>query len=181
MEERIGGLILLIASGATLAALLALMVVLLPSLSNRTARTMETMPGRSFVLGAINFIFFSAVAFVLAQLGDGIGGFFGGIFSLTALFIAIILLLLLSVGLAGLVRLISDRTNDGKPVSVGQLFRAAVLLVGAGLAPLAGWFVLTPIALFIGLGATIIALVQWMGGRVSSRSPKEEQPRINTN
>lgn len=181
MEERIGGLIVLIASGATLAALLALMVVLLPNLSNRTARTMETMPGRSFVLGGINFVFFSAVAFVLAQIGEGIGGFFGGIFSLTALFISMILLLLLSVGLAGLVRLISERTNEGKAVSVGQLLKAAVLLVGAMLAPLAGWFVLTPIALFVGLGATIMALVQWVGGRVSSRASGENQPRIDTN
>jgi len=171
MEERIGGLIVVIASGASLAALLALMAVLHPNLSNRTARTMEAMAGRSFILGAINSIFFSAVAFVLAQIGDGVGGFFGGLFSLAALFITIVLLLLLSIGLAGLVRLISERTGDGKPVSLGQLFRAAVLLVGAGLAPLAGWFVLAPLALFIGLGATIIALVQWMGGKVSAPPP----------
>jgi hypothetical protein len=180
MEERIGGLIVLIASGAALAALLTLMVVLLPNLSNRTSRTMETMPGRSFLLGAVNFIFFSAVAFVLSQIGNGVGGFFGGIFSLTALFISIILLLLLCIGLAGLVRLIGERTNDGKPVSLGQLFRAAVLLVAAVLAPLAGWFVLAPLALFTGLGAAIIALVQWLGGRFSSRSPQDNQPRSNT-
>jgi hypothetical protein len=170
MEERIGALLIIIAGGAATAALLALMVILLPNLSSRTSRTMETMPGRSLVLGAINFIFFFAVAFVLSQIGNGIGGFFGGLFSLVSLIISIVLLLLLSIGLGGLVRLISERTNDSKPVSMGRLFRAAVLLVGASLAPLAGWFVLAPLALFTGLGATIIALVQWLGGRFSSRS-----------
>lgn len=173
MEELISGLITGIAGGITTAVLLALMVILLPNLSGRTSRTMETMPGRSFVLGAINFIFFFAVAAVLAQIGQGIGGFFGRLFSLAALVIAIVLLLLLSIGLAGLVRLISERTNDSRPLAVGHLLRSAVLLVGGALAPFAGWFVLVPLALFIGLGATIIALVQWVGGRFSSRPPNQ--------
>jgi hypothetical protein len=174
MEEFIGAFLIALTGGATIAALLTLMVILLPSLSGATARVTETMPGRSFVLGAINFIFFFGVAAVLSQIGQGIGGFLGGVFSLIALFISLDLLLLLSIGLAGLVRLISQRTNDSQPLSTGHLLRAAVLLVGASLAPLAGWFVLTPLALFIGLGATIIALVQWLGGRLPARPLKEE-------
>ncbi len=170
MEELIGALIIAIAGGGTLAALLALAIIIAPNLSGKTARTMAAMPGRAFILGAINFIFFFAVAFVLAQIGEGVGGFLGGLFSLVALIIALVLLLLLSIGLSGLVRLISERANESKPVSMGHLFKAAVLLVGAGLAPLAGWFVLTPLALFIGLGATIITMVRWVGGRFSSRS-----------
>jgi hypothetical protein len=134
---------------------------------------MERMPGRSFFLGGINFIFFFGVAFVLSQIGDGIGGFFGGVFSLIALIISLVLMLFLSMGLSGLVQLVSERTNDGRPVSLGNIFKTAVLVVGAGLAPLAGWFVLTPLALFIGLGATILALFQSVGGRFSS-TPKNQ-------
>jgi hypothetical protein len=171
MEELIVAILIGIIGGVTLAAFLAVMVILLPNMSGRVSRTMASMPGRSFVLGAINFIFFFGVAAVLSQIGQGIGGFFGGIFSLSALFITFMLLLLLGIGLAGLVRIISERVYDSKPVSIGQLLRSAVLLVGAGLAPFVGWFVLTPLALFIGLGATIIALVQWLGGRFSSRAP----------
>jgi hypothetical protein len=174
MEEFIGAFLIALTGGATIAALLTLMVILLPNLSGATARVTETMPGRSFVLGAINFIFFFGVAAVLSQIGQGIGGFLGGVFSLIALFISLDLLLLLCIGLAGLVRLISQRTNDSQPLSTGHLLRAAVLLVGASLAPLAGWFVLTPLALFIGLGATIIALVQWLGSRLPARPLKEE-------
>lgn len=170
MEEQIGALIIAVVGGATLAALLALLVILLPTITGKTARTMEMMPGRSFILGAINFTFFFGVAFVFSQIGDGVGGFFGGLFSLGSLIIAFILLLLLSIGLAALVRLISERTDDNKPFSGGRLYRSAVLLVGAMLAPLAGWFVLTSLALFIGLGSTIITLVQWVGGRFSYRS-----------
>jgi hypothetical protein len=143
------------------------MVILLPNLSSQTARVTETMPGRSFVLGAINLVFFFGVAVVLSRIGEGIGGFFGGLFSLMALFIALALLLLLTMGLSGLARLISERGSDSPPLSTGRLFRSAVLLVAAGLAPLAGWFILTPLALSIGLGATIITLVQWIGGRFS--------------
>lgn len=168
MEELFGILITAIIGGATLSALLALVVILFPNMSSRTARTMERMPGRSFILGAINFIFFFGVAFVLAQIGDGIGGFFVGIFSVIALIISVVMLLLLSVGLSGLVSLVSERSNDGRPISLGHLFKSAVLVVGAGLAPLAGWFVLTPLALFIGLGATILALFQSAGSKVSS-------------
>ncbi len=170
MEEIFGAFFIAVVGGATIAALLTLMVILLPNLSGATARVTETMPGRSFVLGAVNFIFFFAVAAVLSQIGEGIGGFFGGIFSLTALFIALDLLLLLSIGLAGLVRLISERTNESQPLAAGHLLKAAVLLVGSSLAPLAGWFVLTPLAFFIGLGATIIALVQWVSSRFSRKS-----------
>lgn len=173
MEELISGLITAVVGGATLSALLALAVILFPNMSRNTARIMERMPGRSFFLGGINFLFFFGVAFVLAQIGDGIGGFFGGLFSLTALIISIVLLLLLSLGLVGLVRLVSDRSDDGRPVSLGHLFKSAVLVVSAGLAPLAGWFVLTPLALFIGLGATILALFQSVGGRFSSTSKNQ--------
>ena len=177
MEEIFGALFIAIVGGATIAALLSLMVILLPNLSGATARVTETMPGRSFVLGAVNFIFFFAVAAVLSQIGNGIGGFFGGIFSLTALFIALDLLLLLSIGLAGLVRLISERTNESQPLATGHLLRAAVLLVGASLAPLAGWFVLTPLAFFIGLGAAIIALVQWVSGQFGRKRIKSPDER----
>ncbi|MFZ0544879.1 MAG: hypothetical protein WAM60_05550 [Candidatus Promineifilaceae bacterium] len=169
MQDPIRAILVFIVSGATTAVLLSLMVILLPKLSSLTARTIETMPGRSFILGAINFIFFSAVAVVLSRIGQGIGSFFGGLFSLMALAISLVLLLLLTIGLSGLVRLISERINESKPLSTGHLLRAAVLLVGAAFAPLAGWFVLTPVALFIGLGAAIISLIQWISGRISSR------------
>jgi hypothetical protein len=177
MEELFAAFFVAVVGGAAIAALLALVVILLPRLSGTTARTLETMPGRSLALGAVNFIFFFAVAVVLSRIGDGIGGFFGGLFSLAALIISVVLLMLLSMGLGALVRLISERTNSQSPLAAGQLYRSAALLVGAGLAPLAGWFVLTPLAIFIGLGATIIALVQWLSGRFSrsSATPNPEK------
>ena len=171
MQELIGAFFIAVFGGATIAALLVTVVILLPNLSSLTERVLETMPGRSFALGAINFIFFLTVAAVLSQIGQGIGGFFGGLFSLTALTIALILLLLLTIGLAGLVRLIGERMNDGRTLSTAQLLRAAALLISAALAPLAGWFVLTPLALFTSLGAIIIALVQWSGKRFFSKPP----------
>jgi hypothetical protein len=185
MDEFIAAFMIAVVGGATVAALLSVFVILLPGLSGSTARVIETMPGRSFALGAVNFIFFFAVGLVLSRIGDGIGGFFGGLFTLVALIIFIVLLLLLSIGLGSLVRLISERGKAQSPVSMsqspqpmGQLFRAAALLVAGGLAPLAGWFVLTPLAMFIGLGATIISLVQWLGGRFSKPAapPTPEKP-----
>jgi hypothetical protein len=173
MEELVAGFLIAVFGGATTAALLTLVVILLPNLTRQTTRVTETMLGRSLILGTINFIFFFGIAIVLSRIGDGIGGFFGGIFSLIALFIVLALVLLLSVGLSALVRIISERSNESRPVTNGRLFRSAVLLVGAALAPLAGWFVLAPLVLFISLGATILALVHWVGARLPrNASPK---------
>ncbi|MCI0397636.1 MAG: hypothetical protein L0332_34055 [Chloroflexi bacterium] len=161
MGELIGALILAVAGGGTVAALLATLSLLMPGLAGRAAHALDAWPGRSFLLGAVNFLFFLAVAFILAQIGGNLPGGLGGLFNLAALTIALGLLLLAMIGLTGLVALLAERMSGGAPPTAGRTLRAGILLVAAALAPVAGWFVLVPLAILAALGAAIIALAQW--------------------
>lgn len=172
MEELFSVIMIALVGGGTIIALLVTLSYLLPDLSGRTGQTLVNMPGRSFILGAVNFIFFFAVAAVFAQIGEQISGALGSLFNLAALTIALIILSVMAMGLTGLVLLLAGRIAGGESLTARRRFGAATLLVAAGLAPVIGWLVLTPFALLLGLGAAIIATVQW----VSRRTTRREAP-----
>ena len=158
MEDLFVGFVAVAGAAATIIALLVALTFFMPGLSGRIANAEHKMPVRSFVLGTVNFLFFFAVAAVLAQIGESVSGAFGGFFTLLAVTITLFMLSLMSIGLAGLVTLLSERLG-GEPAP-GRTLRAALLLVAAGLAPIIGWLIFTPLALLTGLGATIIAAIQ---------------------
>lgn len=154
-----------VAGGATLAALLASFLYLLRRPVWRVAQTASSVPGRSFLVGLVNLLFFSVVAAVLARIGDALPDFVGGLFGLAGLFVVWVLFALLLVGAAGLVRLLAGRLwppdQEGRLPAPGHALRAAFLFVAALLAPAAGWFVLLPLAALLALGAAIIGLLRW--------------------
>lgn len=162
MAELLSAILVALASGATIVSLLVTITLLFPGLSSRASHIQETMPGRSFFLGGVNFLFFFAVAAVLAQIGEQFPGGLGSLFGLAALILVLIILTIMIFGLAGMVNLLADRTST-QPVTTGRKLGAAALLVAAGFAPVIGWFILTPIVLLTGLGAGIIAIVQGFG------------------
>jgi hypothetical protein len=163
MSEVVSMLALVLGSAATIAALLTVIAFLLPGFVGRCRRALETMAGRSLAVGAVNFIFFAAVAGLTAIIGAELPEPLRGLFNLGALIILLLLLALAAAGLAGLVALLRDRVSLATSPFAGMMW-AGVLLVAAALAPIGGWFVLAPLALLVSLGAAIIALVQ--------RSPK---------
>jgi hypothetical protein len=116
------------------------------------------MPGRSLVIGLVNWIFFAIIAFLIAAIGNELPRPLRALFNLTALSIILALLAATSVGLAAVVTLLRDRfsPHDSSPKST---IWTAVLLLVAGLAPVVGWLILTPATLAASLGATIIALI----------------------
>ena len=138
-------------SWGTLAALLVLLPILLPNRVARAQQVAQNSPGRSFVIGLVNLIFFGVVATIFTQGGD-VGG-------LIALFIAMAIFAIMAVGLAAINQIVQARLypNDSG-VKVG--LKTAALLIAGGLVPLLGWLVVTPILLLISLGAGIIALVR---------------------
>ena len=85
----------------------------------------------------------------------------GGLFGLGAITILWLLLALAMLGTAGLVILVQQRVGNpaGKPGPTHYL-QSSLLLVAAALAPIAGWFVLAPLALVTGVGAAILAAIQ---------------------
>ncbi|MCP4419056.1 MAG: hypothetical protein GY805_20765 [Chloroflexi bacterium] len=151
MSEIIQFIFIILFSGATLATLLVLLPALLPNLVQRTQQIVNNSPGRSFLIGLVNALFFGVLIAIFLQ-GDEFGG-------LLAVILGLALLSLTAVGLAGLNQIIQERLYpDGGSVKVG--LKTAVLLIAASLLPFLGWFVLTPILLLISLGAAIMALVR---------------------
>jgi len=159
MRELVG-FILLTTTFATIVALLTLLPFLLPRRVTRTRDVIQATPGRAFLIGLANALFFLVIAAILAQ-GEN-----GGV--LLAIIIVLALLALAAIGLAGLVTLLRDRIypHAADTPGLNLTVRTAVLLTLAALLPGLGWFVLTPLLLLVGLGAAITAFVR--------RSPEKE-------
>jgi hypothetical protein len=160
MAEGLQLIIIILFSWGTLAALLVLLPALLPERVARAQQIAQNSPGRAFVIGLVNFLFFGVLIAIFSQ-GAQLGG-------LIAVAILLALMLVTAVGLAGINQIVQGRLYPGeRSVKVG--LKTAVLLIAAGLVPLLGWFVLTPVLLLIGLGAAIMVLV-----RRTKRSPTNE-------
>jgi hypothetical protein len=151
MSEAFQLILIVLFSGATLAALLVLLPALLPRHVQRTKLIVQKSPGRAFLIGLVNALFFGVLIAIFLQ-GAELGG-------LIAAIILLALLMVTAVGLAGLSQIVQGRLYpDGGSVKVGM--KTAVLLIAAGLLPFLGWFVLTPALLLISLGAAITAFVR---------------------
>ncbi|MCL4869438.1 MAG: hypothetical protein KJ063_10740 [Anaerolineae bacterium] len=165
MPELLRFLLIALFSGWTFMAFLVAIGLLLPRFTDVSAQVLRTMPGRSFLLGLVNGLFLGLIAVVLFQIGQRIGGFFGGMFGLTGLIILLGLLGLSALSLAGMAWLMHQRLYGDAAATLPTLLCTTLILISAGFAPIAGWFILTPLALILGLGATLIALVQQVRGR----------------
>jgi hypothetical protein len=128
----------------------------------RTAKIMEVItriPGRSFTIGLVNFLFFLAVAILLFSLSGQANGLLKGILFVLALAITIILCVSLSLGLTGMATVIGERITPTQSPWRRTLWGA--LLLGLGCAvPLLGWFLLLPVTAWTGMGAFIIVYFQ---------------------
>lgn len=151
MAEGLLFLIIILFSGGALAALLVLLPALLPGRVMQAQQIALKSPGRSFIIGLVNFLFFGVLFLVFAQ-GAELGRLIAGM-------ILLALLAVTAVGLAGINQIVQGRLYPGDGgVKVG--LKTAVLLIAAGLVPLLGWLVLAPVLLLISLGAAIMALVR---------------------
>ncbi len=153
MNEIIGITFITLISGITLIALLMLHVFLIPGRVERARQAIEHAPGRAFLIGLVNALFFGVLAAIFANGGD-VGGL-----------IALIILLALGsfalIGLSGIVLTLRERIYPeltGNGLKEGM--KTAVFIIIASLTPFIGWFVLAPILLIIGLGGTITTLIR---------------------
>lgn len=83
------------------------------------------------------------------------------------------LAVLAAVGGAGIIRLLSERIQEtGSPMQpFTTLTRSAALYVFAGLVPIFGWFVITPVAACLSVGGGIAAMLGRPGVRRSDLAP----------
>lgn len=160
MAEITGIISLTVVSYLTLIALLTTLIYLVPEKARQAQQTLAARPGRSFLIGLVNLLFFGILAAFLSQGGELLGMF--------SLFILLALLALAFIGLAGLVLMLRPRFfpphEETAHSSLAVTVRTAVLLVTAMLAPVIGWFVLAPILLIAGLGAGIRVVVRRQRG-----------------
>jgi len=128
----------------------------------RTAKTIEVaarLPGRSFVIGMVNFIFFLVLALALFSLSERADGLLKVILVLPALVITVILSIMLSFGLGSLAALVGERIAPTQPTWLRTLWGTLLLGLGSSV-PLLGWFLLLPYAAWVGMGAFIIGFFQ---------------------
>jgi hypothetical protein len=151
MDEIIGITLITIISGTTLTALLSTLIFLVPRRVTRTEQAIVAKPGRAFLIGLVNFLFFGIIAAWFSGLGDA-GGLIGGL-------IFVLLLAFSAIGLSAFVQLLRLRiypNAEGSQLKV--TLKTAVLLIIAALTPVVGWFALAPVLLLTGLGGAILTL-----------------------
>ena len=115
------------------------------------------MPGRSVVVGLVNWIFFAAVVLALLALTQWTRI---QLLALPALAIAAVVALAAIFGLAGVVELVGERLLAHTP-GARRTGLGALVLAWACALPYAGWFALLPYVLALGLGAVILSLVSY--------------------
>lgn len=156
MTELIGAAILTLAGYVTLAALLTTTAYLIPQRAEQSRQVLQEKPGRAFIIGLVNLLFFGVLAAVFSQGGD-VGGLLGLIILLALLGLAV-------MGLTGLLLLLRHRfypphEETGRSLLAATARSSAILMAGL-LAPVVGWFILTPILLTAGLGAGIMTIIR---------------------
>jgi hypothetical protein len=153
-DNGLGIVLFLCTPTAGLPVLLVLLAALVPNYVERARGVMSKWPGRSFLLGLINFIFFFAVAllsnvkFVPIQL-------------LGVLSVLFVLPILLTLGLLPATGVVGERVwrqLASRPSSLlGSLVIGIVAMELTLLAPIVGWGLFLGLV-SAGLGASIIAL-----------------------
>lgn len=147
---------------ALVAGLISYFVVLGALFSKRLAKTQAAaaaMQNRCLGIGAVNFIFFSVIAFILFSLADGVEGPFKAILTLPAIVVTAGLVIALSFGLAGVANVVGERALPEASVLKRSAWGTVFLSLACAL-PLVGWFLMLPYAGLVGIGAFIIGFFQ---------------------
>jgi hypothetical protein len=157
MENGDGtGILLLCSTIVGLPAILILTTVLVPGYVKRAQGVMHKWPGRSFLLGLVNLVFFFAIA-LLSNVN------FAPIKLIGALSLLLIMPFLLTIGLLIAAAVAGDRLWQQIASKSAALIGAVVLgipLLGLTLlVPIIGWIVFLGVVC-TGLGASIIVLFQ---------------------
>lgn len=156
MNEVLWFFVLILMLTAALSGFFLVAEALFPARVEKTRSAAQCIPGRSLMVGAVNFLFFGVIALVLFSISDNASGLVRAIAMLPALFLAGILLIGLSFGLTGIVQLIGERILPEQSAWKRILWSTLALCLGSAI-PVAGWFLLLPYIGLTGLGAFILS------------------------
>lgn len=159
-------ILFVLASGLALVAMFYAIHLLVPGPVEKARFVLESSLGKSFLVGLVNILFSAAIAFLLlrgAQLlrdqGSPGAAILSGVLAVLAVLIVLTAAILALNGLVALVSLLGRRMATSRPSTRGELW-GGLLLVLASLTPYLGWFIFAPAVVSMGVGATILSLVQ---------------------
>lgn len=159
MTDIVRGLWVVALGSVSLGALFVALGALFPGRTAKTRAVAEAMPGRSLLIGFINFLFFGAAGlFVIALANNVSNGLLKVVLILPGLVCLAALSIGLSLGLAGAAQLVGARLWPQRPEWL-RVLAASICMTWASAVPLVGWFLLLPYLLWLGLGAFIIGFV----------------------
>lgn len=171
MNDLIPTLVLPVVLVLFLVPFFIVLLALFPQRIAKTQASIERMPGRSFTVGLVNFLFFFAIVLVLFSLADKTDGLLKAILTVPAVIVAAVLAGSLSLGLAAMANLVGERVSPSQPAWRRTLW--GTLLLGVACAvPFVGWFLLLPYAGWAGMGALILGFFQ----PARPSLPKEQTP-----
>ena len=152
-------LVIVILGGSSILAFFAVVILILPGPIAKTGSVLEEMGGRSLLLGLVNFAFFGLLVVLCVWLAEKAGGVLAAVLTLIGGLIALAIIIFSLIGLITLAQLLGNRMGR-ETTPFLNIVRGGALLLLAGLAPYVGWFILTPLAIWTGLGASISALLR---------------------
>ena len=152
MNEALRIIAILIFGNLFLIAFVLTVGALFPKRLAQTRLVAEVMPGRAFIVGLVNVLFFGAVGLAFSALADWINN---ELPRLPALIFIAVLAFGLSFGLAGMAQLVGARLFPQRGEIARTAWGTLSLSLGSTL-PFIGWFALLPYAACLGLGAFII-------------------------
>jgi hypothetical protein len=152
MEDLVRAVVVLVLGNFLLVPFVLVLGALFPRRLRRTRQAADLMPGRAFLVGLINALFFSALALALSALADRVGN---DLPRILAILIFAALSLGLSFGLAGVAQLAGERLRPQDGEIRRAVWGTLALSLGCAL-PFVGWFGLLPYAGCLGLGALIV-------------------------
>lgn len=130
-----------------------------PRRVTKTMDIIQQMPGRSFGIGLVNFLFFGTITVVLFVVAENFqesgNNFPYAILMIPTLFFMGLLLLVLFFGTVAMVNILGERLfPDLSPWR--KTFRGTVILAFACAIPAVGWMLLFPLVALTGFGAVIL-------------------------
>lgn len=155
--------IIIILLTISLSAYFLVISTLFPQRVEKTQQVLNQMPGRSFGVGLVNFLFFGVILVVLLTITDGnanrVNSVVRIILLIPTLALTALLLAILSFGLTGMIQVLGERILPEFSNLNKNICSAAILTFACAL-PFIGWFLLFPYVALSGFGAAILGFFQ---------------------
>jgi sorbitol-specific phosphotransferase system component IIBC len=161
MTDILRFLFIVILLTVALAAYFLAFGALFPNRVAKTQRIIVQMPGRSFGVGLVNFLFFGVILMSLLILTNEnrVSDILRVILYVPTFILSAMLAVILSLGLTGMVNILGERIFPELNTIRRSILGSVVLSLACAL-PFVGWFLLLPYTGLTGFGAVILGFFQ---------------------